>query len=268
MVTARSSGFGDDPLQEIRQIYDDVVSAVQNIAPGPELTASFEGTDQSGAVKVAAGPDGRLKDLTLNRAWSRKLTAAELGPAVLEALQDAAVRRLQAWGETVAGAPARAEATDMVVGKTRPAAPRRAQRRFTPKPFPVVGPPGDPSTPEAQEAAAELFDLLDGLASALADLKSTIEQRTTMEVAGRSVGGRAVVRLRGGVPAEITLDERWLVMADTADITRHISDAFAAAYKQHGTVTLADMTAGGPIGKAFELSNDPMALLRRLGLSQ
>ncbi|MCU7723851.1 hypothetical protein ODJ79_09010 [Actinoplanes sp. KI2] len=68
-------------------------------AAGSAARATAAGWDDSESVRVALDTEGRVVAVTVAAAWRRRLGVEGLSDAVLAAVRDAAMRRLEAWGE-------------------------------------------------------------------------------------------------------------------------------------------------------------------------
>jgi hypothetical protein len=60
------------------------------------------GSDETGSVTVTLDEHGRVANVTVAAHWRSRLADEHLGGAVVEAVRDAAMRRLHAWGEAYA----------------------------------------------------------------------------------------------------------------------------------------------------------------------
>jgi DNA-binding protein YbaB len=260
---AAGSPFGGS--RELQAMYDEIVGVCEAIAPGSEASAPIGGFDATRMVKITLDAGGRVHAVSVDASWRTRLGAKTLGAAIIEAVQDAAVGRLRAWGEAVAGDSTPATPDSGVVGRARPA---RKTRQFPPRPPKTPTSLGDPTAPEPQNLVAELSSLVDGLSHALSDLERVVGERAAQQVVGRSADGMVAVTLRGGTPVSVELDGRWLARADATDVSRRVKQAFDAAYAAHGRLTLTAFAGDGPLGRLLELGSDPESLMRRLGLTE
>lgn len=64
--------------------------------------ALHRGSDGTGSVAVTIDSEGRVTDVALERSWRQAVGEQALGAAVLEAVTDAGMRRLAAWGADIA----------------------------------------------------------------------------------------------------------------------------------------------------------------------
>lgn len=244
---AESSPFGGS--DELRALTDEIVNACEAIAPDPAASVTVDGFNATRSVKVVLDGSSRVRSVTVNGGWRTWLDADRLGPAIVEAVQDAAVRRFRAWGESVVG------------GRARKAP------QFTPPP-PAMAAVGDPTSRQAQRALAELLDTVAGAMDALSDLEHMIEQRATQEIVGRAPNRTVAVTLRGGSPVSVDLDRQWLARATAASVSQLVTRAFDAAYEAYGDPTAEEFAEDGPLGRVLALGSDPAALMRRLGLTE
>ncbi|WP_157537827.1 hypothetical protein [Kitasatospora azatica] len=65
--------------------------------------ARAEGHDAAGAVTVVLGPDNLPQSVSVAPGWQRRVSAAELGPAVLDAARAASVKRAEVWMQSLGG---------------------------------------------------------------------------------------------------------------------------------------------------------------------
>lgn len=241
---------------DLRELLRDAEGLKRQFAAGQSSAAQHHGQDSTGAVRVTADGDGRVTDIRIDSSWRQTVGATGLGAAVLEAVADASIRRLTAWGEAVADAPprpgsapeARPERTDGTPGTT----PRQ---------------PALPDGPEARQTMHELHVFLDGVEAELDEFEQRVDQRVNQQVVGRGPTHMVTVTVTGaGEVTGVDIRRRFLDRTDEPGIARELRAAFNAAYDRVGTLSIAALLGDGQLAKLHALGNDPLELLRRLGL--
>jgi hypothetical protein len=210
-----------DGLLALSQEADQLAARLANALPSD---ATYIGEDPSGTVRVTVDSAGRVVDVELTEPGPAHQTA-DLGDAVLVALEDAAGRRLSSWAEAVA-------TRDTGDSIPRPPSP-------TPGPF----------------GAEDLVTLLRRVDDHLDALS---RQATDREI---STHGPVTVTLRGGQVVGVRLDRQWCATVGRARIATELRAAFTEAYR---LVEDASPTPD-PIAELRAMTANVEILLRRLG---
>jgi hypothetical protein len=251
----------DDPVPEgLRRLYAEAVQFTQRMAAPDVLRSPRAGTDATGLLSVDVGPDGRVSGVSVAPDWSSGLTVEELGNAVVEAVNDAALNRLADWADATDTPPGAAgEAVD---------ADRRPSEHSRP-PLPRIPPPGplgDLSNAGVEANVGELFELMADARAAIDAAGRRLAERAAARTSGHSPGREVTVTLQGNLPVEVEMSPTWARRAAATEIGRALRLAFAAAYRAQGSLTLDDLAAGSPLAALRDLTADPLELLRRVGL--
>jgi DNA-binding protein YbaB len=244
---------------ELRSLHAEAVRFTQQVAAPGALRAAHTGKDATGMVTATTGPDGRITDVAIRPEWSRRLDASALGAAVIEAVNDAAMRRFAAWAGSAGDGAA---PSDGAVGARRPS----AETTMNLAQIPPVGPPGDLASGRVQANIGELLQLVAGARAALDVAQQRLEERANTETIGRSPRGEVTVTLRGNQPIRVELQKSWLGRAGSGEIGTAVRVALTAAYQAYGRFTIDDAAAGGPLAELRSLTADPQTLLRKVGL--
>lgn len=235
-------------LEELRR---EAEALQRRFGRGQDPDARHLGRDRTGSVRVTLGGDGRVSDVELDRAWRQSVGPQALGAAVLEAVGDANLRRLSAWGEAVARDPG-------------PGAPEAEADRA---PGRHARAPADSGA--ARRAVQEMLSLLEGIEADLEDLDRRIDQRVHQQVVGRGPTHQVTVRLGGGGQVTgVELQRRFLDKTDDRGIVRELRSAFHDADERAGSLGIDALLGDGRLAQLYGLGTDRAALLRRLGLDQ
>jgi hypothetical protein len=220
----------EDILRDLQQIsrraaeLGRVFADMQQAAP-----AHSEGSDRSGAVTAALGPDGLPKTIRVHPDWRKKLAAAAFGAAVGEACGRAWRRRAEAW----------AHALDALGCQERLERLGRGLAAAEPEPGP------DPAAfgPTVGSLRSQPLDLLaeDTIKALDAALSMAARVRQTPP-RGRGINRERtlVISLAPGGQVSCQADPRWVGRQTATELDRALSAALAAARQD-----LADATGAG-----------------------
>jgi DNA-binding protein YbaB len=253
---------GDDQVPDgLRRLYAEAVQFTQRMAAPHVLQTPYVGTGAAGMVSVSVGPDGRVSDVSVDPDWSSGLTVEELGSAVVEAVSDAALNRLADWADATDGPAVRTAGVAIGAG-------RRPSESVQP-PLPWIPPPeplGALSNADVEANVGVLFELMADARAAIDAAGRRLEERATARASGRNPGREVTITLQGDMPVVVEFSPAWARRAAASEIGHALRLAFAAAYRAQGSLTVDDLAAGSPLAALRELTADPLALLRRVGL--
>ncbi len=240
-------GRAGSAVGELEELRREAEALHRRFAGGQDPDTRHQGRDGTGSVRVTVGGDGHVTDVELDRGWRRTVGPLRLAGAVLEAVGDASMRRLAAWGEAVANGPA--AAVDSSEVNRGPGAHARS-----------------PGGAADRRAVQELVSLLEGIEADLEELDRRIDQRVQQQVVGHSPTHQVKVRVGGGGQVTgVEVEHRFADKTDDRGIIRELKGAFHAAYERAGSLGL-DVLLDGRLAQLHALGTDPSALLDRLGL--
>ncbi|MGQ0717061.1 MAG: YbaB/EbfC family nucleoid-associated protein [Pseudonocardiales bacterium] len=252
------SSAPDEPgsiFHELGKLRRDAEDLQRRFAVDP--AALHQGSDGTGSVAVTIDSEGRVTDVHLKQSWRHAVGEQSLGAAVLDAVTDAGMRRLAAWGADVAAVaadglgpygppdPAPQENTSVAAFRTAMAA----------------------DSTQTRQAVQELVSLLQGVETELDDLERRVDRRLAQNVVGVSPSHLVKVTVTGGGQVtDVGIQPRFLKRTDDPGIARELRSAFQAAYERVGALGLQGLLGDGPLARLHALGEDPAGLLGKLGL--
>jgi DNA-binding protein YbaB len=220
------------------------ISAGMTQVANPDLRA--KGWDGARAVRVTVDNSGGIVDVEVGLSWRDVLAPAELGAAVVEAVNAAEAERMDAWERATKEEP-------------EPWAPDFADL-----------PTASPRDPAVLESTRALYYLAMDAIDRLSEVSQTIGEAPAETVRGQSPGKRVTITADGGRVVDVEFDESWLSQTSqtpAVEISRHLRAAFDAV-EQAGPRHAAAEALDNPTIREFrEATADPAELLRRLGLT-
>ncbi len=215
----------EDPLglAKLRQIGARAGTVARILDEAP-VAASFEGEDETGAVRAVVDQSGMVTEVRLAKDWRRKMHRNDLGAMVLAAIDAAGGKALSAEAERIVGAVNAAGTFPESPATDRPPA------EFAPD----LG---------VGKRLRYLVDRASGEQSAVA------RNATPASVVGTSGGGHVTILFSGtqvvGVDIEDHEESNWTVMANAAEIESELADALRHGYAAAAArnVEHADATA-------------------------
>ncbi len=174
-----------------------------------------DGTDETGAITVVIDDEGAAKDVRVQADWRRRLSLAEVGPAVVAADARAVQRRSTATAEAIAAAD---QSTRDIEDPSTPAI--------------VPGMVGWPSWLVPIDAAApgrrrSLAELTSALWAARDDLERVSEPPAPAH--GSAAQGAVRMVLAQGRITECTINPGWLAEQDDVTLSHALREAVSAA---------------------------------------
>lgn len=230
-----------DIQQELTSLIGELTELTAVFARGQAAAeVEIEGTDPQGAVSVRLDPAGRVAAFRPHAQWRSRVSADELGTAIVQAVQAATLTRMERWAEAI--------------GDETAAPP-------APPSLPRVAPSTDMAVdlPALTEEVLSRFEALDtapGGAAAGTDGDDTAQV----------VAGTARVRVAlafGGIPTAMAIDPGWLGTANLTRLAEEVQAAFTAAYAELDAAG-AQVVAGPQMSAAMAaVARDPAGMLLR-----
>jgi DNA-binding protein YbaB len=246
-----------DPLEDLGRLVGDATAERERTRAAAAAAADVRGVDSTGAVTVTLDGDGHVSTVQVAAGWRRWLDPDELGDAVREAIQAAAVARLAAWGEAYADGSATSSdvATD----------PSPVQDDFAQRLREAAT--GRMSSADGRAALLELLAMAEAVERGLDDVSARLQSTIDAVHTGRSADRHVTVTVTGG--GEVTgvrYDRGWLRDAHEINIGRQTVSAFTAAYASAARSGVDRLIAESPLGEVQRAAQDPLGLARRLRL--
>jgi DNA-binding protein YbaB len=240
--------MSDRREDDLRDLVEDAAAHLSRARVAAQAGAG-PGADSTGSVTVVLGADGRVGEVRVTAGWRRHLGPDELADAVVGAVQDAAVRRMDAWAEAYGSAPR--------ISSSSSSAPRFGE--------PLQLPPADRLTPDDRVAAlTALLELVEsverGIDEVSAQLPATVHATHTGWSPERDV---SVTLTGGGEVTAVYLGRGWLRDASEVEIGRQLGAAFRAAYQRVDAHGVTRLIADSPLGEVQRLTQDPFGLAGR-----
>ncbi|MBE1485073.1 hypothetical protein [Plantactinospora soyae] len=218
------------------------------------------GTDGSGSVRVELDDAGQVRQVDIGRMWWQEIGPEQLSVAVLDAANQAAADRLKIWSERVAEREGGDPPTDWQSSMD--------QQR---------GNDGSNHLRSAESASREsraevLLRTSEVTRAALSEVdgyRHRLEARGGQQVVGRGRDNRATVAVKRGQIAEVEISQRWLREQPSGSaVGSEVLAACQDAYDQETEDEAASLAGLPAIVELRELTADPAALLRRLGMAR
>ncbi|PKW28115.1 hypothetical protein [Phycicoccus duodecadis] len=245
-----------DRLYDTRDGFDRAAQALG--AAAVPTGRPYEGTDESGEVRVRLTPEGHLDDVRVGMGWRSRLGADALPAAVQDAIARASAGRLEDWGHgldtALSGPPAPLRPAPALYDTLAGQLEDRVRSARTPA--------------EIRAVEAALVEVMDELLRSVDEATAEVDAVLTETVRGESGRDRhVVVELTAtGEVTTLTYDDAWLQRAHAANIGRETMLAVTAARRALTGRTVADAVAGSRLNRLQTMLNDPDAVAARLGL--
>lgn len=249
-------GPGDDAfdIDGLRELQREALRVTAGLTQLTDPSFRIDGWDGSRSVRVAMDGSGRVADVEVGRSWRDVLRPAELGVAVVEAVNAAETERMDAWARaaqqpahhaTNGGDGSGAWLADLDVG---------AANGFR-----------SLSDPAAQESTRELFYLAMDAIDRLGEASRSTEETSTGAVRGQSPDRLVTVTTDRGRVVSVDFDHSWLRQAPAMEINQRLRTAFDAVDQASPRSIAAKALDNSTIRELQQVSADPRELLRRLG---
>jgi hypothetical protein len=204
----------------------------------PVARAAHQGAPvSSDAVRVVVDGTGLVRDVVLATDWRKTLRPAVLGQALHTAANDAITGAIDFAAE-----------------------PRAATPRTD-----VEDAHGDTTDPVAELLVREILDLLGRFDADLAGYREQLSAATAPQ-RGTGMNQRVAVTFAGGLVDSVEVDVRWAERSRYTEIAAEALSALRSA-QQAADRTRATVREPGSLARLRELSSDPVALCRQLGLT-
>ena len=242
-----------DDLEHIARLRDELDTQLQGLEEGQRAIGPAVATDASRTVEVRLTADGALESVQVTPDFRRHHDAGSLPGAVLEAYAAAAQLRSGGfWSATADAEP----------GRARPEAPEG--RRLAGDVVDRMVERGRELPPSMLLAMSELLDDLD---RSVDRAFAMVDDQLASTHRGLRSSGHVAAEVSGtGSVTALEYDERWLESAHTFNVGREtteaVHDALRVQADRSGT-TIADASG---LTRLQQLTSDPAALTRFLGL--
>ncbi len=241
--------MSDDRWEALDGLGDEGAALLRRARSAARAPAA-QGSDATGSVAVGLNEQGRVATVTVARTWQSHLTPGQLGEAVVQAVQDAALRRLTAWGEAYAE-PAESEPQPST------GVPRRQLDSVT---------AGASSAAEREAALVALLEVVESIERGLDEVSGKLRGTLNATHIGHSPHREVTVELTGGGDVTAVRFHRvWLRDAHEATIARQVMAAFRTAYEQVTAHGVDRLIADSALGEAQWVLQDPAGFVRGFG---
>jgi DNA-binding protein YbaB len=239
----------DDRMEALAGLRDEGEALLRRARMAAEA-AGGAGSDSTGSVTVTVDEQGRVASVAVAGRWRSEIRDEQLGEAVTEAVRDASIRRLTAWGAAYT-APAPPEPA--------PSTNTLQERLDSVSSAPL-------SEAEREAALVALLEVVESIEQGIDEVSGRLQRTLNATHVGYSPHREVAVELTGG--GEVTVvrfDRRWLRDAHDANLTRQITAAFRAAYEKVARNGVQNLIAESPLGAARWVTQDPFGFVRRFG---
>jgi|tagenome__1003787_1003787.scaffolds.fasta_scaffold20963616_2 DNA-binding protein YbaB len=248
--------MSDDRLEPLARLCEEGDALLRDARSAAEVTAA-PGSDPTGSVRVTLDDQGRVAGVTVVTGWRQRLGTDELAGAVVEAVRDASMRRLEAWGEAYGSAPANGRPVTEHVEFDRDDFQRQLQAAAT----------GQMSEADRRAALTELLELVESVERGIDEVSGSLRATLGATHSGQSPDRHVTVTLTGG--GEVTavrLDRAWLREAHEINVGRQVTAAFRTAYEKVAAQGVRRLIADSSLGAVQRATQDPFGLAQRLRL--
>jgi len=262
----------DDRLGSLPRLFEEGEALLRDARSAVRASAD-PGSDATGSVSVRLNAQGQVIGVSMAAGWQRRLGVDGLPDAVVEAVRDAAVRRLTAWGSaygqdpanrsdvatgTPSGGVATGDAMEDRVPLDRDDFQQRLQAAAT----------GPMSGEDRRAALLELLALAEAIERGIDEVSGKLQDTLNARYSGHSPDRHVTVSMTGGGEVSaVRCDREWLRGAHELNVGRQITAAFAAANQQVAAHGVDKLIADSPLGQVQRATQDPLGLARRLRLT-
>ncbi|RLP93460.1 hypothetical protein [Micromonospora sp. CV4] len=242
--------FMGDPLDDIAELEElrhQAQDLARRFAAGEREAAEVSARDSHEVVRVVLAADGRISEATVFFHWHRRISSDQLGAAIVEAADEAARLRIEAWSHGISQATG-----------NEPDAPG-----------PATSPSGSGLTEPGDESAVNfargLFHVLTDSFARLDDLAAEAERAALTTSTSADPEDRARVTLSGERLSAVVIDEAWLRSAHADQVGAAVTQALQQAYADRKQAS--PLRNSWPYDELERMTGDPAQLLANLGLA-
>ena len=252
----------DGSLDGLARLVEEGEALVRHARTAQSVPAS-PGSDPTGSVRVALDVQGRVSGVIVSAGWQRRVGVEGLPDAVLHAVRDASIRRLDAWGTSFGercGDPSAIGAGDAAgpVVLDRDDFQRRLQAAAT----------ATMSVEDRTTALSELLELAEAIERGIDEVSDKLQATLNAVHTGQSPDRRVAVSMTGGgEPTAVRFDRTWLGEAHEINIGRQLTAAFRAAYENVTRRGVRKLVADSALGEVGRRTQDPFGLAHRLRMT-
>jgi len=240
-----------DPADGLARLRGELDAQVSRLARAGAAT----GSDRARVVTVTLDADGDVARVDVDPAWRRTLGPEGLGTAVVEAVREAALARLQAWAT---------DAPDLASDPAPPAPVPDPAGSFAGELGTLVGRLDEAHGTRALRA---LVDVLERANRDLDDVTALVAGAPSRTVTTTGLSGGVTVETSGtGDPVAVRFDAEWIRSTDPATLGAETAQVLRQARRHAAETGPQARLADSAIGELAALSTDPVALARRFGL--
>jgi DNA-binding protein YbaB len=256
----------DDRLDSLPRLFEEGEALLRDARSAAQVAAD-PGSDATGSVSVRLNAQGQVVGVSVVAGWRRRLGVEGLSEAVVEAVRDAAVRRLTAWGSAygqdsayrshiATGAPGGAVAERVPLDRDE--FQQRLQAAAT----------GPMSGEDRRAALLELLALAEAIERGIDEVSGKLQATLNATYSGHSPDRHVTVSMTGGGEVSaVRFDRAWLREAHEINVGRQITAAFGVAYQQVAAHGVDKLIADSALGQVQRATQDPIGLARRLRMT-
>jgi DNA-binding protein YbaB len=254
----------DDPFDGLAHLVEEGDAIVRDARSAEQVSAP-PGSDTTGSVSVTLDRQGRVERVSVAAAWRQRLGTEKLPDAVVQAVRDAAIRRLGAWGAMYGDGTPDGHAADghpgpgsVSVGAVREDFERRLQA-VSARPM---------SGEDRRAALSELLALAEAIERGVDEVSGKLQATLDATYTGQSPDRHVTVTMTGGGDVvAVRFDRAWLRQAHEINVGRQLSAAFRAATENVAAQGVRKLIADSSLGEVHRVTQDPLGLARRLRLT-
>jgi DNA-binding protein YbaB len=263
----------DDRLDALRRLFEEGDGLLRTAGSAAQVSAA-PGSDSTESVSVTLDGQGQVVGVSVVVSWQRRLGAEGLPGAVVEAVRDASMRRLNAWGEAYGedGGDPSAHATGASAGGIFVAGGAVAepveldrgdfQRRLQ------AAATGQMSDADRRAALIELLELAEAIERGIDEVSGKLQATIQATHTGQSPDRHVTVTMTGGGDVtDVRFNRAWLREAHEINVGRQITAAFRAAYEKVAAQGVSQLIADSPLGEVQRATQDPLGLAHRLRMT-
>jgi len=252
----------DGSLEALARLVEEGEALARHARTAQSVSAS-PGLDPTGSVSVTLDAQGRASRVNVSAGWQRRVGVEGLSGAVVQAVRDASIRRLTAWGTAFGEEPGDRSGTTVsgvpdAVALDRDDFQRRLHAAAT----------GGMSVEDRRAALSELLELAEAIERGIDEVSDKLQATLDAVHAGQSPDRHVTVSMTGGgEPTAVRFDRTWLREAHEINIGRQLTAAFHAAYENVASRGVRKLIADSALGEVQRRTQDPFGLAHRLRMT-